>query len=201
MKTALSLIGCILSLLLSIALAALWLRSEQIGENIDLFHVRQPRQVRDRYAFSNGAGVLCFNYRHTYFNRPVTEREVHSTVGDVVEPLPASYERMLPRQAARYHWPVSRDGLGWGFLFHDAGDFKVGMIHDPPNLVERERWWTIAAPHWFLVLLTAVMPVTWVIAILRRRRLARRGLCRRCGYDLRATPGRCTECGMFVRQH
>jgi hypothetical protein len=29
----------------------------------------------------------------------------------------------------------------------------------------------------------------------KRERRARKGLCPRCGYDLRATPGRCPECG------
>jgi len=43
-------------------------------------------------------------------------------------------------------------------------------------------------PYWFLCVLTALLPLQW----LRRRRLRRRGargLCARCGYDLRATPG------------
>jgi hypothetical protein len=56
----------------------------------------------------------------------------------------------------------------------------------------------IAIPHWFLALFFAVLPVLYLRARLRSRRRHRIGLCRRCGYDLRATPDRCPECGTFT---
>jgi hypothetical protein len=50
----------------------------------------------------------------------------------------------------------------------------------------------VDVPHWLIVALTAVFPV-WNLLAFRRRRHA--GTCRKCGYDLRATPDRCPECG------
>jgi hypothetical protein len=56
----------------------------------------------------------------------------------------------------------------------------------------------LAIPFWSLVGLTAVIPV-WRFGRPGRRSRgwlrARRGLCPSCGYGLRASPGRCTECG------
>jgi hypothetical protein len=54
------------------------------------------------------------------------------------------------------------------------------------------------APTWFLMLLAAILPVLRIFRFRHRRLVTHRaqnGLCRHCGYDLRATPERCPECG------
>lgn len=53
---------------------------------------------------------------------------------------------------------------------------------------------SLRIPDWPIVVAMSVLPGLWLMT--RRRRNRRPdGLCRRCGYDLRATPGRCPECG------
>lgn len=56
----------------------------------------------------------------------------------------------------------------------------------------------VAVPFWFIALCFAVPALPTVLPIARRVRNARRrrsGSCRTCGYDLRASPERCPECG------
>jgi hypothetical protein len=60
-----------------------------------------------------------------------------------------------------------------------------------------ESSWRIALPCSLLSPLTAVLPLFWYRrkrADARNRR-SNRILCTHCGYDLRATPDRCPECG------
>jgi hypothetical protein len=53
----------------------------------------------------------------------------------------------------------------------------------------------VCVPHWFVLSMFAAVPAAWLSLYARIRRRLTRGCCPTCGYDLRATPARCPECG------
>ena len=50
-------------------------------------------------------------------------------------------------------------------------------------------------PHWLPAALLATGPVGWAWRRAARQRRRKHGHCVSCGFDLRASPGRCPECG------
>lgn len=92
------------------------------------------------------------------------------------------------------NWGLPAPGRG-GFAFFQGrtigrprGNWLAG---DRPLLI---LWF----PLWAVALVTAILPSWWSMRAairFRRRRRILAGLCVKCGYDLRATPGKCPECG------
>lgn len=88
-----------------------------------------------------------------------------------------------------YYFIGDRLSKEWGF----AG-FSYTELSDP--FFAGRVSWAYTIPYWPLLVATAVMPYLRLRSALAMRQRAAMGSCPRCGYDLRATPDRCPECGM-----
>jgi predicted Zn-ribbon and HTH transcriptional regulator len=72
---------------------------------------------------------------------------------------------------------------------------------DPPAQVPQSVRRFIGVPDWLVLAAAGVLPALAYVSASRRWRKRYRllhGLCAKCGYDLRATPDRCPECGTVV---
>jgi hypothetical protein len=104
--------------------------------------------------------------------QPTEDHRVHnwdfhfSRVEDVYYPAPETIE--------------SGRLADWGFWFYLSWNAR------------ETRSVAIEAPFWFISILFALAPAAWLF---RRRVQSSNGKCIACGYDLRATPDRCPECG------
>jgi hypothetical protein len=75
--------------------------------------------------------------------------------------------------------------LGFGF------EHVAGALEDNPSY----QSWDLLLPLWAPATLLAALPAARGFRTMRRRSRRSPYACRHCGYDLRATPDRCPECG------
>jgi hypothetical protein len=108
--------------------------------------------------------------------------DVHSTSGQfVVVEAPGG----AAPPARRVRWRRESDVIPYG------ADVRSALVRFQVHRSGTVRVWVF--PQWPLVIAAALAPAVGVVR--RRRTRILPGTCRRCGYDLRATPSRCPECG------
>src|SRR4051794_9429315 len=93
----------------------------------------------------------------------------------------------------------------WNRVGFDAGSEQMFILVDFGHGYDRDQppsdfghWTWVTVPHWSVALPLAILPLIWSKRLVRGVRQRRRGThnrCLACGYDLRATPERCPECG------
>lgn len=105
------------------------------------------------------------------------------------------YESGSPLLYAPEHRP--RQFAGGGGELSQVPD-NDRWHHFVRSVTPSVRFNYLAVPHWFIGLCAAVVFALWLV-VGRRRRRPPPGHCV-CGYDLRATPGRCPECGRIPRR-
>jgi hypothetical protein len=165
-------VAALFSALLCLAAATLWVRSYWRYDELAWSSQPGAGQSGDTTNASavSECGQIALNYQH---------------YGWDLDPS-AGYPMLR-----RTQWTTMKPTPG-----RYASTAKYGFAHAEiirPDLVSR----ALLFPHWCIVVATAPLPLAALIFRRRRRRLDRRaaGQCDACGYDLRATPDRCPECG------
>jgi hypothetical protein len=107
---------------------------------------------------------------------------VHMAERHAIPPWTVKVFRTFPRDSDPFYSgvPTGWNRLGFRFSHPSDPDFAHAAM--------------VTIPFWFLAAASGVLPAHWSIRHSRRRgHIA--GRCSNCGYDLRATPDRCPECG------
>ena len=169
-----------LSLLLCVAVVLLWARSYWMRDamkNSAASRDGTEFRVRELHLISNGGAIDVVRTATT-----TSGGSVDQAVRDAGEQIGWNLLSMRrepgndSRSWRRRHWPYWRTAAG------RLGDTTVAtqVVH---------------VPYWPVALLCLSVPAMRGTRVFRRRRRASHSLCPACGYDLRATPGRCPECG------
>lgn len=181
------------SLILCVLTAAMWVRSFRVLD-------RWSGEVAGRYFQANSInGHFDVVIHRRYRLRAGVGRRVD--VLRAAEPfslLQETGDRTLEDRysVTRSRWPLG-DTDRWERRpkFFPAPSFRRWLA---PS---RDGWdnyvWATSCrvPYWSTFVAFALGPALFVARAGRRRHSKRGGRCLQCGYDLRATPDRCPECG------
>ena len=187
MKRRLFNLAAAVSLGMMLAVVALWVRSYTWYDDVGIATTSKATSYRrDRYhRLVSNLGGLTWN---------TTTYEWASAKAIENTPLPEGLRYWHDASPAQ---PGADSAFGQFLGFHIMRD---GYTPPDPDTIYSFRSVSVRAPMWFPLSFVATLPaMRFIVFLLRRRGRSRAlGLCPACGYDLRATPDRCPECGMAV---
>ena len=177
----------VISLALSAATSAMWLRSYASTDLVGRWSERaQAGTIHETCSgiFSHRGAVAIASYHSQQ-----SAAEYQSNNGAFTAFRRAGWISDAPS------YPVGlRDEfsiLGFYYARNDGLALHGSTLQDSRDLAR--------VPYWFLLILLALYPRRRALlgyrAYCRSQRHALARCCRTCGYDLRATPNRCPECG------
>jgi len=181
----------VLSLLLCLAMAALWVRGKW---RTDVFTVHTPCHETLLISVDGRLQLVRLTWDFT----PSEWMLEHGWPAPV--PAPGwHFDHQSDWADNAYDWTGCAGGSSpdngireW----HGFGGYADG--HPPCYNSETPPFadgWSVRLPIWFAVLVLEIVPAAKAVGAIRRRQRSRAGLCSGCGYDLRASPDRCPECG------
>ena len=184
----------LLSLALCVAVTALWVRSDFVRDQLRTGSV----QINTDAGFV-GCTVCESGATELTEWTAGTDSDYFPT-GAV--PDPSHLQRL--ESLERIYWTV-QSVQDYPLLRVQKGRWAIveGFTRDEPDPPDVSYivspYVAYRVPYWPAAVLTGVLPAASAMTAGVRRRRSRsrtgRGLCPRCGFDLRATPGRCPECG------
>jgi hypothetical protein len=190
----------LLSLIFSLATVALWVRSRHGGQSFErvdperrivITSVDGLIQIRQWDGDFSSPLASVFQFSHAPPRAWMQWAYWHGHSDDITQDGPNdwAYEPGIGRD----HWWQDA-GFDW-FDEQVVPRRNTTYIHDwlPPDW--RGRWRQLSFPHWALLPWFMLLPAIYLNRNNRRQSRRRAGLCSNCGYDLRATPQRCPECG------
>lgn len=122
----------------------------------------------------------AFTEPHTMFFWTTSVPRI--SAGGLYHSRPASL-----RQTRRFRLIMDRSqgNIFFGFLWFS---YRFWVEPSSPPC----RWVLVGIPLWCPLAITSLTPTIW---LMKRKNVLKTGVCMSCGYDLRATPDRCPECG------